>query len=189
MVEALPTLSQDFRDFLVEAKTEHGYGQPGANVEPGENGGKRLVYENSVFSYVDEFVGGAPYLGHESVAVLQPDQRLHAVWGMSYFETHRDAELPESELGGVFAEVLSRPDETMPIRGPRKWEGDGLRYEFHLVDRTSTLEWFSAKEVVYGKGRKLYVARFVGGLANRDPELEATNPVWLAATGKDGEEK
>lgn len=179
MSETLPKLSQDFRDFLIEAKSEHGYGQPKSKVQTNDSGGKRIRYKNVEFSYVDEFVGGSPFSGYETVSVRLSD-RLHPVWSMAYFETFRSPEFSVEELSEVIGTVLTEPDPDLPIRGPKHWEVDDYRYKYQRVDRTGTLERFDVEEFIHKNGKRMYVARFIGGLVNRDVEVEASKPIWLA---------
>ena len=180
----VPRLSEDFRDFLIEAK-QHGYGMPDAQLvpEPENSGAKVIVYERAPYLYVDNFVGGSPYLGYEHVSALV-DGVYTPVWGMSYFERFRGDITPQ-QLGGTLGKVLASPDTSFPIRGPFEWEEDDMHYRLQPFSGSEKLEAFEAKETIsrinpLGNKQTLYVAEFAGKLVNRSVALEATNPTWLA---------
>ena len=68
MAEQLPKLSQEFHDFLAEAK-QHGYGSPDAQQVVTDSGARQISYQRDPYLYLDNFVGGNPYSGYEHVSV------------------------------------------------------------------------------------------------------------------------
>ncbi len=178
MMEQLPKLSKEFIDFRVEA-AGHGYGTPDAIYQRVENGGKQIVYENTPFRYDDNFIGGSPYMGYETVSCLV-DDGYRPIWGMTYLELFK-GDIGAGELQDVLGDVLTQRDEYLPVRGPKEWQSGDTTYFYREVDenRPSSMEQFNIEELIQHGGKTVYIARFAGGLANRDLELEATNPIWL----------
>ncbi len=174
-----PQLSEEFREFLIEAKTEHGFGAPDVKVTPTESGGSRITYQNSHFLYVNTFEGGSPFVGHESVSIVE-EGGLMPVWGMSYLATLRDkGHITDEEVEALLGTALRQPDPALPVRGPKSLESDDFHYALRPVDKNSSLESFDVEEIVRGRERTLYVARFMGGLVNRTALEVVENKFWL----------
>lgn len=171
-----PELAPAFRSFLIEAK-QHGYGgdikeRPDTLEE--EHG---AMYTSDPYRYIDRWVGGNPYAGHEVVSAKIGETRC-TVWGMSYFETKLHG-MTGGELQGIMGQVLPQPDPEFPVRGPREWSDGDTKYFVRKVDKTSTLERFDAEEVIAQGGRQLYIARFMGGLVNLDKLEDVKDKFWM----------
>ena len=139
-------LSQEFIDFLVEAK-KHGYGTPDAQQRATDSGAREIAYSRDPFLYIDNFVGGNPYGGYEHVAI-KTGYVFVPVWTMSYYETYKEPKTSDNELTQVLGQVLTQPAETgLPIRGPQHWEQD--QYEY-VLSSEGTLEKFEAEEWIAG---------------------------------------
>jgi len=179
MAEAPRRLSEDFRDFLVEAK-QHGYGNDITVPEETSSGSWRLTYSSGPWQYVDSWEGGSPMGGHEHVS-YEVEGSYVPVWQMSYRETSENHDAISGEdLRSTLGKVLSQPDPDLPIRGPKFWQEAEIRYRLQPVHRNCAIEDFDAEEFIFnGKGPAVYVARFMGGLVNRNVLLEASNPPWL----------
>jgi hypothetical protein len=177
-----PVLSQEFRDFLIEAKT-HGYGTESVDKLTLYSGSTEIAYEDGDWLYMDSYAGGDPFTGYEHVSVRHPQDSgtWVPVWGMNYFGQIKNNRISGQRLAQLLGEVLVKPEPAMPIRGPQMhfFKNGGGRYE--LRNTRGTLESFTAFEVI-GRNMQdqLYRAEFMGGLINRNPELEALNPRWLA---------
>lgn len=152
------TLAQEFKTFLVEAKTEHGYGMPGATVNKRVGDSRELIWGRDGWKYADRWIGGNPYVGAEAVAYIDT-----AVWGMAYHGRILDAGFGQYELSGWMGEVLSRPQADLPIRGPHQYKMENGVYN---LSYDGSLEDFEATEAINVGGRVVYAARFIGGLAN-----------------------
>lgn len=175
MTEPAPILSQDFRKFLVEAK-QHGYGTPDANESTTGSGAKVITYARDQYMYVDNFVGGNPYGGYEHVSVLEAGEYL-PIWDMGYRQTYKADSFSDNKLVETLGKVLAQPKPELPLRGPIHWEEGDLRYVVQAANRDSALEDFDIEEFIYTGHRKVYVARFMGGLINKSkiPELVFEN--------------
>lgn len=163
----------EFRDFLIEAK-QHGYGTPDANVVTARGGAKELWYGDAdPFLYVDHFVGGNPYGGHEIVSYsldgTQSPLSAKPIWNMSYYETEFDPKyITGDQIRAILGKILPKPDIGLPVRGSSSttfdFSGTGLvQYEFK-PEKGSSLSRFRAEETVRLNGQRVYAARFIGGL-------------------------
>lgn len=183
MTAPQPELSPMFREFLVEAKL-NGYGSEDVVKTRLESGANEIVFEQDDWRYTDNYIGGNPYAGYESVAVKQADELWLPVWGMAYKSKPLDPELDGATLGGLLGEFLSQPDPTLPIRGPLNAWDKSKSYRYRLTHSfSSNLEDFEAGEQITRRqgesDRILYSARFLGGLANSDNTNSRSNKPWL----------
>ncbi len=181
MVE-LPSLSDEFRGFLIEAKA-HGYGSSSAERVTLASGAVEITYEDDNWLYTDSYVGGSPFAGYEHVSARHPAEarKWLPVWGMSYYGAILHKRLTGEKLGELLGQVLSTPDSNLPVRGPTKhFFGEGWgRYELRGA---GSLERFEATETI-GKGTNgvLYRAHFIGGIIDHDSQLEQLKPTWLTS--------
>ena len=179
MAAPSPQLSPEFTEFLLEAR-QHGYGTEEAAAQPLlASGAHQVTYEQDPYSYTDLWVGGNPYAGFEHVSA-KIDGQYTPIWAMTYLETKLDG-MQGDELTAVLARVLRQPDPALPLRVPKHWEQDGVRYGWEVVDKTSSLAGFDIKEYVAQGGRRVYVARIMGGLVNRDNVETVQDKFWLTA--------
>jgi hypothetical protein len=152
-------------DFLIEAK-QRGYGSVDANPQIVLGGAKEIVFANSSLVYKDTWVGGSPYAGFEFVSRLSQDPTCtdcDPIWAMSYRGgalNHGDLKKVNTWLGWA----LPNPDVDLPIRGPL--EGIVNEYGKYQLESEGDLASFEAEERIYDDGRLIYVARFLGGVAN-----------------------
>ncbi len=177
----LSKLSPSFRDFLIEAK-QHGYGSPDAQQTRTETGSQRIVYQKGPYIYLDSFVGGEPFGGYEHVSV-KLGYTYTPIWAMAYYETHKDPELADEELGKVLSTVLAQPDPSLPIRGPNHWKQGKYEYalyteDYGALEKFTAEEWI-AKQVSARQKKVIYTARFIGGLVNLDASSQVIKPNWL----------
>ncbi len=154
--------SPEFTEFLIEAK-QHGYGAEGNERTTTESGAYVGSYAAGPFRYVDNYVGGNPYAGFEHVSYDAGDGHK-PVWAMSYYETQLD--MSGSELFAIMKKVLIQPDPDLPLRGPKEWQDGDVRYWTQPVSRGAELEKFDVEEFIAIGNRRLYTARFMGGLVN-----------------------
>ena len=162
MAESQPNL----REFLVEAK-QQGYGSTISRPIAGQLGDKKLAHINYDLglAYQDQWIGGNPYVGYEFVSRANKniDLSYTPIWGMAY---HGGARRPEDVdvVNSWLRRALPNPDPDIPIRGPLEGiEDDTGRYTI-TVD--GDLEGFTAEELIMSDNRIIYVANFLGGLAN-----------------------
>lgn len=181
MAEALPKLSPDFRDFLIEAK-QHGYGSDIKTMPPTLEGEHGALYESGPYRYIDRWVGGNLYGGFEHVSA-EIDGAHVPIWSMQYIETYLHG-MDEYELRQIIGKVLAQPDPNLPLRGPKSWQEADTKYFYRPVSRDSNLESFDVEEFIHQGTRRVYVARFMGGLVNRDNLETVPDKFWLESEGK-----
>ena len=161
--------SAEFVEFLVEAK-QHGYGSPDADVSETPGGGRQIVYQSGDWRYTDNFIGGLPFVGSETVSVRtnlngNAEKDYTPVWGMSYVGKALDNGIKDDELGDILGKILADPDPELPVRGPKVWQEDRLRYGYAA---DGGLDGFTLKEHLMKEGRIVYIATFIGSIANTD---------------------
>lgn len=169
--------TESFRDFLVKAK-QNGYGSEAPRMSTTASGMHVIDFVDGNFSYQDNFVGGNPFAGFEHVS-YHDEERLWTpakmdyfvpIWGMSYYETdfEEGINLTAAHLREILGRVLQNPDKELPVRGPLGLDidlrGSGrVKYTFE-PERGSKLGNFSAEETIRLDGRRVYVAKFIGGV-------------------------
>ena len=175
MAEQTPQLSDEFRDFLIEAK-QNGYGTKNARKMSIPSGGTEIVYQDGDWLYTDNYVGGDPFVGYEHVSYKRKNGKEFwlPIWGMSY----RGQVLNPDFSSSVFSalnHVLAKPEYEMPIRGPFSdtWKDKGYRLQYD-----GTLEKFMATERFHN-GEDVYLAHFLGGLANRQAWEDIEDKPWI----------
>lgn len=156
-------LSDEFRDFLIDAK-QNGYGSDGVKKYSTPSGGHEILYQNGDWLYTDVFVGGDPFSGFEHVSYKRENGKEYwlPVWGMSYRGRVLDPEF-SSRITPYLGKVLAEPEYEMPLRGPFSTKLGDNEYEFEY---DGTLEEFTASERFFLGDNNLYIAQFAGGLAN-----------------------
>lgn len=172
----LPRLSDRFRSFLITAKLL-GYGSDDAKPEETGSGGHQITYESRGLKYVDDYVGGVPYGGHEQVAVQGLDGKWTPVWDMSYRGDIVDEELTPEQLREMMGHFLSNPYPALPIRGYLSDYTPDERYRYRLMHPASatSLESFAVTENIFDRergNRLVYTAQFLGGLVNLNQGIE-----------------
>ncbi len=179
MAEALPKLTDEFRDFLIEAK-QHGYGSDRPRKLSTPNGGTEIVYCREPWLYTDMYEGGDPYGGHESVAYKRQNgsESWLPIWEMSYRGKVIDPIFLQ-RISLALPYVLSKPEYEMPIRGPFKDEWKGYNYELRFE---GAIEEFTATERFH-EMRDLYVAHFLGGFVNRQAWGKFADRPWIKSNG------
>ncbi len=181
MAEKLPVLSEEFRDFLIEAKS-HGYGSDSAERITRSSGAVEISYQDGDWLYTDSFVGGTPFTGYEHVSARDPryEETWLPIWGMNYLGGITNSRLSAAVLSELLGQVLTKPNVHFPIRGPigHFFQNEWGRYELR---QKGSLEEFSATETIGRSTQNVfYRARLLGGLINRNRGLEASGQIWLA---------
>ena len=125
-------------------------------------GGLILRTKNGSFSYEDEFYGGQPYSGNETIW-----QGKVAIFRCVYLGVFRE-EVAESFLRKALAQG---PTGNCVHRGPESFVEGDLEYRNGCV---GTLDEFRQTERIYKAGKEIYVGYFYGGRVNSD-QINAQN--------------
>jgi hypothetical protein len=149
--------TNDLRKFLIYCGKE-GY----ASIQD-EDEGKEDDHSTSItltrgaWRFHDNYFGGEPYGGREVVFFEN-----NPVWIMTYYG--RALERGEINLlYGFLKKALALIPNEAPYRGPREFSEDDWRYENTWQ---GALDNFSGEEIIYHQGKKVYFAKYIGGLIN-----------------------
>lgn len=142
--------------FIVRAKsaTYAGDGTPSLPTRPGAI---ELQVHEGPYSYLDSYVGGADFLGQETVF-----HEGRPVWSMSYYGYLLEPELLDPATAGhVIKVALSAMYREGRFLGGWTYEVDGLTY-------TDTSEggpgrFHGLEDIRDASGRRLYELRYHGG--------------------------
>lgn len=146
---------QRLTEFLLCAK-KHCYAGNGAEEEQAcRPEAHDFVYEDSLYWYMDTYLGGRFFSGEEAVWEKQQEERI-PIWSMNY--TGRT--LADSFNSCFLKEALSHVENENPFRGPALYrKGD---YVYHCFQQGG-MQWFQGREEIYYGTVKIYECEFHGG--------------------------
>lgn len=139
--------------FLIKAKKEFA---SGAEVIKEEDGSFSLKVEDGDFKFHDNWKGGEPFGGSETVWY-----KGKPIWMMVYFGedmTGNEGAIP------TLRKALSQMPEDFPARGPRVLVDGEYKYENNWFGEIGK---FDGKESIYQKGNKVYYASYHGGFIDQ----------------------
>lgn len=137
--------------FLIRAKKAT-YAGKGAETQPSRTGSHDLVYREGDLMYYDTYLGGELFAGEE------------ALWigGKPYWSMNYIGRVTGSPFSGDFLkEALLHVPESMPYRGPEKYENGDYAY---FCTAEGEPDWFQGTETICYQGREIYECRFHGGM-------------------------
>lgn len=147
------TLKDLLREFNVK-----GYADPNSKyVENGKNG-KVLKLTINDFTYEDEFYGGEPYSGNETIWEDGKDIFRCVYWGKVV------KGINFSDIYDFLRKALTKgPDGELVHRGPNEYIEGNLKYTNSIE---GDIEEFRQVEKIYMDDKEVYVAYFIGGRVN-----------------------
>ncbi len=136
-------------------------GYSDVTVAYADNGkdGKILTLLDGGWKYEDEFYGGEPYSGNETIWFEDK-----VVFRCVYYGRVAKGE-DFAQMYGFLREALTKgPDTGVTVhRGPKQYEKGELLY---TNESTGTIENFELIERIFKNGKEVYSATFLGGLVN-----------------------
>lgn len=143
--------------FLLEA-SQRGYAAGGSAVKTREaDSSTTIVLEHGKWRFHDNYFGGEPYGGREVVFF-----RGRPVWMAVYY-----GQVDGANVDAVYSflqQALRHAPAEFPVRGPQTFtEG---RFPYRHVHEGGVAN-FSGHETIQENGRRVYTARYVGGLVDR----------------------
>ncbi len=152
---------KQLKEFLIERK-KRGFGAGDSkNWIKEKDGSTTIVFEAGDFRMHDNFFGGEPYGGREVVFY-----RENAVWMMVYYGAVAKGQDFKAIYSLLQKALLNAPDE-MPVRGPKTLTDKEFRYENTWQ---GDIEKFSGEEFIAEKGKRIYIANYLGGLVDLQKE-------------------
>ncbi len=151
-------LDKDKLKKLLREFNEKGYSDPNAKyIDNGKNG-KVLSLTIDNYSYEDEFYGGEPYSGNETIWENDVDIFRCVYWGKVIKGVNF------SDIYEFLKLALAKgADNNLVHRGPSEYVEGNLRYTNSIE---GDIEEFRQVEKIYMDGKEVYVAYFFGGRIN-----------------------
>ncbi len=151
--------SKALQQFLLDTAAD-GYADAHAPVTRPPDGSHDLVIKRDQYILHDNWFGGEPFGGRE---VVKDEDKTF--WMMVYYGAIND---PAEKPGDVYValrEALAKPEQTMPIRGPRHYQAsNGYSYDFTW---DGDLTRFSGKESINSpQGKTVYQCEVSGGMVD-----------------------
>lgn len=144
--------------FLVKAKKAT-YASEDASLGIKErDGSTTLIYKQGNWKYQDNFFGGEPFGGREVVFYKEKPIYMMVYYGWVV------KKVPNLKKVYVFLQkALAKIPKDQPYRGPKELKENKLRYENNFQGKVVN---FSGKETIYQNGKKIYQAKYIGGLVD-----------------------
>lgn len=135
-----------------------GYADTSVKYENNNKGGKILTRADGQWKYEDEFYGGEPYSGNETLWEDGKDIFRCVYWG-------KVAEgVNFSDIYDFLRKALKvGPTGNCVHRGPEVFVEEDLKYTNSC---TGPIEEFVQTERIFIKNKEVYLAHFIGGLVN-----------------------
>ncbi len=135
-----------------------GYADESTKYEDNGKNGKVLTRTDGQWKYEDEFYGGEPYSGNETLWLNGQDVFRCVYWG-------KVAEgINFSDIYAFLRKALKEePNGNCVHRGSERFEEDDLLY---TNECRGTIEEFVQTERIFIKGKEVYLAYFIGGRVN-----------------------
>ncbi len=149
------------KDVLREFNVK-GYADPNAKYLDNGKNGKILKLEINNFIYEDEFYGGEPYSGNETIWENDKDVFRCVYWGKVIKGVNF------SNIYDFLRKALAKgPDQNLVHRGPTEYTEGNLKYT-NIIE--GDIEDFRQTERIYIDDKEVYIAYFLGGRVNVQKE-------------------
>jgi len=145
-------MDKNIAEFMVRAKKAV-FGGGVKKSESTRPNSKDFQYTEGSLKYIDTYLGGANFAGHE--ALWRDDTPF---WSMNYIG--RTLEKDSSINFNFLTEALLLVSEEYPYRGPLQYENGDYSYKCTI---DGDFHWFSGSEEIFLKGTKVYELIFHGG--------------------------
>lgn len=149
----------DLAGFLVRAK-KGAWASEGGKVEPQRPDFKEHRFTEGDWDYLDSYTGYFCAPGQEIV-------RFHGqpVWSMAYDGGMKEGLLGNAELAketfDFLKGALARVDESMPFRGPPRFNEGVWIYENHAP---GNIKRFTGSEFIFHDEEEVFSQNYIGGL-------------------------
>lgn len=146
-------LKKLLRDFNIK-----GYSDPNSKYLDNGKNGKVLKLTIDSYTYEDEYYGGEPYSGNETIWENGKDIFRCVYWG----KVIKGVNFPD--IYGFLRKALYKgPDGELAHRGPGQYVEGDMKYTNSIE---GNIEDFRQVEKIFMNEKEVYVAYFVGGRIN-----------------------
>ena len=149
-------------EFLVKAKKAGYASGDKVNKIKEKNKSKTITFKNSHWKYYDNYFGGEPYGGEEVVFFKKQPVYIMVYYG-SVDKSVKDFKL----IYKFLQEALTLVPKNKPFRGPRFYQNGDYAYRNWFYEKITN---FSGIEKIYFGKKKIYEAKYVGGLVDQRKE-------------------
>ena len=147
----------NLRKFIIESnKTGYASGESGKKEADGSN---TIIYESGDWKSHDNYFGGEPYGGRVIVS-----HKGKPFWIMVYYGKVEKTIKDFSEVYSFLRKAISIVPEDYPFRGPAIFRESGLTYRNKW---SGDIKNFLGKETIFKEGKRIYIARYLGGLVDQ----------------------
>lgn len=148
--------------FLVKAK-KAGYasGNKAKKIKE-KNKSKTITFKAGNWKYYDNYFGGEPYGGEEIVFF-----KNQPVYMMVYYGWVDEKVTDFKKVYKFLQEALSLIPKNKPFRGPKFYKNGNFTYRNWFQ---GGITGFSGKEAIYLRNKKIYEAKYIGGLVDQRKE-------------------
>jgi len=150
---------KELKQFILEA-SHNTYASGDKNIrEIQDDKSTTVTYSKGDWKYHDNYFGGEPYGGRE--VVFYKDK---PVWMMVYYGWIVES-IDTDRVYPILGKALSNSTIDKPYRGPDEYiEGNSI----YANDMEGNVESFRGEERIYDGEELLYIARYMGGLINKN---------------------
>ena len=150
---------QKLKEFILEA-SRNTYASEDVNIRvKQEDNSTTIIYEKDDWKYHDNYFGGEPYGGREVVFY-----KGKPVWMMVYYGWVVEGNNP-NDVYGILTKALRNSNIDMPYRGPKELIEGESKYVNELKGNVNN---FYGEEKIYKGDVLLYVAKYMGGLIDKN---------------------
>jgi co-chaperonin GroES (HSP10) len=155
---------KQLREFLVKAK-KAGYANYNAEKVEEKNKSKTITFKLKDWKYFDNYFGGEPYGGEEVVFFKDKP-----VYMMVYYGSVDNSIEDFKKVYKFLQNALLLIPKGNPFRGPKKYKQDDYVYINKFEGKAHD---FHGEETILLKGKRIYEARYAGGLVDQRKEENA----------------
>jgi hypothetical protein len=146
-------------EFLIKAKKAGYASVDKAKKIKEENKSKTITFKDGNWKYYDNYFGGEPYGGEEVVFF-----KNQPVYMMVYYGAVKKSITNFKKVYEFLQDALSLIPPNKPFRGPKKHKENNYTYINKFKGEVNN---FSGIEIITFKGRKIYEAKYIGGLVDQ----------------------
>lgn len=146
-------------EFLIKAK-KSGYaaGDKVKKIKEKDKS-KSIIFKDVDWKYHDNYFGGKPFGGQEVVFL-----KNQPVYMMVYYGSVNKSIKDYKKVYKFLRDALILISKDKPFRGPQKYkQGDYI----YINKSKGKIDNFSGTEIITIKGRKIYGAKYAGGLVDQ----------------------
>lgn len=145
----------ELKRFLIDSSTK-GYALGESSIVKESDRSYSSRFTQGDFTLHDNWFGGEPFGGRTIIFYKEKPY-----WMMVYYGVDTQK---ATETISVLRKALSKPDETLPVRGPKTLQEGDYTYKNSW---TGDVVRFTGAEFISYKGEEVFSCHYVGGLVDQ----------------------